>query len=195
MENAVGNAPGGEIMTDGKNAKSGHAWVVSAIPGRIRIKLHPSKRSPALMNGVKDRLNSHEGVHHVRLNNGTGSITVRYDHDRHSTQSVLGLLEDLDTVFESLGHEAEMGSLEGEAGDTFASAGFVEALNDLNRKIYGATGVPVNLKILMPLLFAGAGLWSISKRGLMIEAVPGWLFLWLAFDMFVKLHPSESLRP
>lgn len=182
-------------MTDGKNAKSGHAWVVSAIPGRIRIKLHPSKRSPALMNGVKDRLNSHEGVHHVRLNNGTGSITVRYDHDRHSTQSVLGLLEDLDTVFESLGHEAEMGSLEGEAGDTFASAGFVEALNDLNRKIYGATGVPVNLKILMPLLFAGAGLWSISKRGLMIEAVPGWLFLWLAFDMFVKLHPSESLRP
>jgi hypothetical protein len=70
----------------------------------------------------------------------------------------------------------------------------VEALNDLNRRICGATGVPVNLKILLPLVFAGAGLWSISRRGLMIEAVPGWLFLWFAFDMFVKLHPSEKAR-
>jgi cation transport ATPase len=146
------------------------------------------------MNGVKERLDSREGVHHVRLNNATGSITVRYDHDRHSTQSVLGLLEDLDTVFQSLGHEAEMASPEGEVGEAFASAGFVEALNDLNRRIYGTTGIPVNLKILMPLLFAGAGLWSISRRGLMIEAVPGWLFLWFAFDMFVKLHPSENAQ-
>jgi len=181
-------------MTKGKNAKSGHAWVVSAIPGRIRIKLHSSKRSRALMNGIKERLDSHEGVQNARLNTSTGSITVTYDHLCHSKQNVLELLEDLDTVFQSLGHEADMAGLEGEAGDTFASAGFLEALNDLNRRIYGMTGIPVNLKLVLPLAFAGAGLWSISKRGLMIEAVPGWLFLWLAFDMFVKLHPSETPR-
>jgi len=178
----------------GKRAGGDHARVVSDVPGRIRIKLHPSKRSPVLMTGIKDRLNSHEGVHHVKLNNSTGSITVRYDRNRHSTQSVLGLLEDLDTVFQSLGHEAETANPEEWMGDDFASAGVVEALNDLNRRIRGATGIPVNLKILMPLLFAGAGLWSISRKGLMIEAVPGWLFLWLAFDMFVKLHPIDRAK-
>jgi len=179
-------------MEKGKRA-GGHARVVSDVPGRVRIKLHPSKRNPVLMTGIKDRLDSNEGVHHVKLNNSTGSITVRYDQNRHSTQSVLGLLEDLDTVFRSLGHEAEMANPEEWGGD-FASAGFVEALNDLNRRIRGATGIPVNLKILMPLLFAGVGLWSISRKGLMIEAVPGWLFLWFAFDMFVKLHPIERAK-
>ena len=146
------------------------------------------------MDRVKEHLGSREGVHHVRSNNSTGSITVRYDHNRHSTQSLLGLLEDLDTVFQCLGHEADMGSPEGALDDDFASTGFLEALNDLNGRIRAATGIPVNLKILMPLLFAGAGLWSISRRGLMIEAVPGWLFLWFAFDMFVKLHPGERAQ-
>jgi len=178
-------------MTNGNNAKSGHARVVSAIPGRVRIKLHPSKRSPAVMDGIKQRLDFHEGVRDVRLNTSTGSITVKYDHLRRGTESVLALLEDLDTVFQPLGHKTDMASPEGEVGDAFASAGFLEALNDLDRRIYGMTGIPINLKIVMPLAFAGAGLWSISKRGLMIEVVPGWLFLWLAFDMFVKMHPSH----
>jgi hypothetical protein len=100
-------------MVKRKKRADGHVHVVSDVPGRVRIKFHPSKRNPDLMNGVKARLDSREGIHHVRVNNATGSITVRYDHDRHSTQSVLGLFEDLDTVFQSLGHEAEMASPEG----------------------------------------------------------------------------------
>jgi hypothetical protein len=44
--------------------------------------------------------------------------------------------------------------------------------------------------MVLPLAFVGARLWSIGRKGLMIESVSGWLFLWLAFDMFVKLHLS-----
>ena len=178
-------------MKSGKTVIGGHARVVSAVPGRVRVKVHPQKRNPALMNDVKNSISSHEGIHDVKLNNATGSITVRYDHTRHSKESVLKLLEDLDTVFQSLVHEGELGSSEDGIDDDFASAGFLESLNDLNRRICGMTGIPVNLKVIIPLAFAGAGLWSISKRGLMVEAVPGWLFLWLAFDMFVKMHPGE----
>ena len=182
-------------MKERKNSAAGHARVVSASPGRIRIKVHPTKRDPVLMNGVKESVRSHEGIHDVSLNHNTGSITVRYDHHRHTKEGVLKFLEDFDTVFQSLGREAEFTGAEDGSEDAFASAGFVEALNDLNRRIYGKTGIPVNLKLLMPLLFAGAGLWSISRRGLMIEAVPGWLFLWFAFDMFVKLHPGDGAKP
>ncbi|MCG6878870.1 MAG: heavy-metal-associated domain-containing protein [Deltaproteobacteria bacterium] len=181
-------------MKSEKNVTGGHARVVSAVPGRIRVKIHRTKRNPALMNEVKKNIGSQEGIQDVRLNNHTGSVTVRYDHERHTKETVMKLLEDFDTVFQSLGREAEFEKPEDGADTTLASAGFVEALNDLNRRIYGKTGVPINLKILMPVLFAGAGLWSISRRGLMIEAVPGWLFLWLAFDMFVKLHPSHIAK-
>jgi hypothetical protein len=188
---ATGNGKGGGKMKIGKDPGRAHARVASAVPGRLRIKLHPSKRNPALMKGVKQSLVSREGVHDVRVNDATGSITIHYDQARHSKENVLKLLEDVDTVFHCLGHEADFGSLEGGVDDAIGSAGFLESLNDLNRRIYVMTGIPLDLKTIMPLAFAGAGLWSISKRGLMIEAVPGWLFLWLAFDMFVKMHPSE----
>lgn len=181
-------------MTKRKNAIGDRARVVSSVPGRIRVKVHKKKRTPTLMKEAKKNINAHDGIHDVRLNHATGSITVRYDHERHSKESVMKLLEDFDVVFQSMGEEADLTDSEGGKGG-FASAGFLGALNDLNGRIYGTTGVPVDLKILMPLLFAGAGLWSISKRGLMIEAVPGWLFLWFAFDMFVKLHPSEGPKP
>jgi hypothetical protein len=71
------------------------------------------------------------------------------------------------------------------------TAGFLAAIDDLNQRISAATGLPINLKLALPLAFVGAVLWSIGRKGLMIEMVPGWLFLWLAFDMFVKLHPAD----
>ena len=56
---------------------------------------------------------------------------------------------------------------------------------------YEAVGIPIDLKLALPLVFVGAGLWSIGKKGLMIESALGWLFLWFSFDMLVKLHPTD----
>lgn len=166
-----------------------HARVASAIPGRLRVKLHPAHRGQDVMDNIKRGLAPAEGVHDVKLNRSTGSITVRYDHTHHTTNSVLGLLQDLDVVAQSM-EAPGMEEPEAEVERTVRSEGFLAAVNDLNRRVFNSTGVPVDLKIILPLTFAGAGLWSISKRGLMIESVPGWLFLWFAFDMFVKLHPA-----
>ncbi len=178
-------------MKGKKDERRHHAQVASAIPGRLRIKLHPLHRSQETMDGIKRGLDPQGGVHDVRLNRSTGSITVRYDHGRHSTESILGLLEDLDVVVQSLGHAPVMEKPEQGTGEGVGSEGFLAAVNDLNQRIYGKTGIPVDLKIVLPLAFACAGLWSIGKKGLMIESVPGWLFLWFAFDMFVKLHPAH----
>lgn len=180
-----------------KGKKYHQAKIASAAPGRLRIKMHPESRDSGLMDGIRDRLAPHDGVHHVRVNPATGSITVKYDQSRHDTHSILGLMEDLDVVLQSLGHVPAMEKLGGGSEDEIPSAGFPAAIRDLNRRIYGSTGVPVDIKVLLPLCFAGAGIWSIARKGLMIESVPGWLFLWFAFDMFVKLHPvkTESAEP
>jgi copper chaperone CopZ len=165
--------------------------MASLAPGRLRIKLHPTSRDPQMMHGIKRSLESHEGIHGVTVNPASGSVTVKYDHGYHSTAGILGLLEDLDVVVESIGHMPTLEDHEIEGGDRLETEGFLAAVDDLNQRIYEATGIPINLKMALPLAFVGAGLWSIGKKGLMIESVPGWLFLWLAFDMFVKLHPPD----
>ena len=107
---------------------------------------------------------------------------------------ILGFLEDLDVIVDSIGHLPSIGE-NGDADHGGETPEFISAVNDLNQRIRRATGLPVDLKLALPLAFVGAGVWSIGKKGLMIESVPGLLFLWLAFDMFVKLHLARADKP
>ncbi|MBM4200979.1 MAG: heavy metal translocating P-type ATPase [Gammaproteobacteria bacterium] len=163
------------------------ARLASLVPGRLRIKLHRREHAPGMLERIKSRLEAHEGVHRVRVNPANGSLTLHYDPHQHGTAGVLGLLEDVDVMVESIGH---LPSIDG--GEGASAAGFIGAADDLNRRIRRFTGVPVDLKLALPMLFLAAGVWSTLRKGLMIEAVPGWLFLWFAFDMFVKLHSQSQ---
>jgi len=102
----------------------------------------------------------------------------------------LGFLEDLDVVAQETSPVFE-GDLPEAAGEGGAQLSFLQAIEDLDFRVWRSTVARINLKIALPLVFALAGLWSISKKGLMVAQVPGWLFLWMAFDMFVKLHPHR----
>ncbi len=175
--------------------KGNKARVASHVPGRIRFKLHPQNRDRETMEGIEQKLKSLEGVHNVRLNPACGSVTVHYDHERHSMAGILGFLEDLDVVVDSIGHLPTVGENGASPQGEGESPEFLTAINDLNRRIQQTTGLPVNLKLLLPLTFIGAGIWSIGKKGLMVESMPGWLFLWLAFDIFVKMHPARYNQP
>jgi hypothetical protein len=178
-------------MTDAKSNKNKTAIVVSHLPGRIRFKLHAQNRDKETMEGIKSNLEAREGIHDVRLNPTCGSVTVHYDHDCHSMSGILGFLEDLDVIVESVGHLPSIGE-NGDSDHGGESPEFISAVNDLNWHIRRATGLPVDLKLVLPLTFVGAGVWSISRKGLMTESVPGLLFIWFAFDMFVKLHSARA---
>jgi hypothetical protein len=97
-------------------------------------------------------------------------------------------------IVDSIGHLPGIGENEG-ADHGGEAPEFISAVNDLNRRIRSSTGLPVDLKLALPLAFAGAGVWSIGRKGLMIDSGPGLLFLWLAFDMFVKLHSTRADKP
>jgi copper chaperone CopZ len=181
-------------MEQAKHAKhaQGHlAGVVSRVPGRVRVRFHQQSRAANLMGGIADSLQSLEGIHGVKVNPATGSMTVHYDYARHGTDGILSVLQDLDVVFESTTHAPDAPVPEAGGAERGQAQDFLAAIDDLNARIRATSGVPVNLRIVLPLAFAAAGIWSVAKQGLMIESIPGWLFLWLAFDMFVKLHPSR----
>jgi hypothetical protein len=151
----------------------------SFAPGRLRVRIKPGSSTPQQIENLQRRLHSREGIKEVSANPATGSVTVSYDHSRYSTVGIFSLLEELDVIIDSmLGDEAAI------------SSGFLASIEDLNARLHAATGIPLDLKLLMPLALAGAGIWSIGKNGLMLKSVPGMLLLWLAFDMFVKMHPG-----
>jgi hypothetical protein len=101
------------------------------------------------------------------------------------------VLEDVDVIVSDY---TGISMPEGEtiAGGEKNSITFVGAVDDLNGWLSTVTGVPINLKLILPLSFLGAGLWSILRNGLMTARIPGLVFLWLAFDTFVKLHPANA---
>jgi len=157
------------------------ARIVSAVPGRLRIK---SGRNPSLLSRIKDALEAKSEVSRVQVNPTTGSFVVHYDTERSDKGGILKSLQDLDILVEDVIHAPSVASPE-------ATLTVNEAINDLNSRISRWAGFRVDLRTVLPLAFVGAGLWSMLRNGLMIEKVPGWLLLWLGFDLFVKTRPHE----
>jgi len=180
-------------MNQNKPKPQHRAHVASLTPGRLRIKLHPQHRDEATLQVIQTDLQAQEGVQEVKVNLANGSLTMQFDRGRYTPKGIMGLLEDVDVLVESIGQASKLEGVVPVQGEP--SPSFIFAVEDLNRRIQSTTGLPIDLKLVLPLTFIGAGAWSIARRGLMVEAVPGWLFIWFAFDMFVKLHPVRQGKP
>jgi hypothetical protein len=167
------------------------ARIASSLPGRLRIKLQDRvpAQDPIVLNDVQDQLAVRDGIEHVRVNRANRSVTIHYDEKKHSAHGLLGLLEDVDIAIDSLVERARFGGDEESGESGRGPSSFAVAIAHINRRIRVSTGLPIQLNTLLPLMFLGAGVWSIVRSGLMIEKIPGWIFLWLALDVYTKLHP------
>lgn len=161
-----------------------HAKLRSHVPGRLRIRLSPESRKQAVLGHLKKQLSAEKSVHDVVLNHTTGSVKIVYDHRQLDKEGMLKVLEDLGVVMITLVAEEEGGG-----GD---SASFAGAIEDLTARLSGFFGSGIELKTIVPLAFLGLGLWAIARNGLRFDRIPGWLFLWVAYDMYTKLHTSRS---
>ena len=166
------------------------AKVASQVRGRLRVKFDRHSRDQAQLEHIGRYLEAQSGIGHVVVNAATGSMTIRYDHAKRHGDDIFGLLKDLDVMVESTLHPPSFE--EPGQGRKHGYPSLPEAIDDLNAYVQRTIGVPLNLRLALPLGFVAAGVWSIARRGLMIETVPGWAFLWLALDTFVKLHPERA---
>jgi hypothetical protein len=142
---------------------------------------------------LKKTIEEQQGVHGVEVNHAAGSITVKYDEQTHGGMGIFDLLEALDVIVGTVMDAPRIEAPTEWDGHSKAAVTLAGVLDDLDKGIAGFTGHAVNLRTLFPLSLAGLGVWRILESGLMLEMVPGWLLLWLAFDSFVKLHPP--VRP
>jgi copper chaperone CopZ len=148
------------------------------------------------MTRLKHAIEAQQGVQGVDVNHAAGSITVKYDAPTHGERGIFGVLEDLDLLIGAVidAPHIEAAPAEGH-GHSKAAGTLIGALDGLDKHVAEFTGHTMNLRTLFPLTLAGLGVWQIVKNGLVVEMVPGWLLLWLAFDSFVKLHsPAPPTR-
>ncbi|MGA3175389.1 MAG: HMA2 domain-containing protein [Syntrophorhabdales bacterium] len=164
-----------------------HARVASHVPGRIRVRLEPLARRSHTMKRIKDHLEAQDGVSDVGLNPTTGSVIVRYDRSKIHESGIIKALDDIHVLASYVSGAKPAGSGPGNG----AARTLMEAVDDLNRRLK-IGGLGIDLRNALPLAFLGAGIWSIAKAGLGLEKIPPFLFLWLALDTFVKLHPPAE---
>lgn len=166
-----------------------HGRTASSTRGRLRIRLDRASRSAHLLDQVKQHLEAQPGVDNVDTNARTGSVTIRFDHTKQNKGELFRLLGDLDVVMDEALSATDAG--EAEVGGSASGKGLATAIDDFGAWVRQTTGMRVDLRKWVPLALVGAGVWSIARQGPMIESVPGWVFLWLALDVSVKLHPQH----
>ena len=165
------------------------ARIASYVPGRLRIRLQPKSGEPDSMGELEGQLSASDGVRAVKLNQRASSVTVHYDGERHAIADMLQLLRDLGVVFEELADVPWSESPACPACQDRPSA-LVRTVDGLNARVPRAARLGLDLKTAIPLAFAGAGLWSFARQGL-VKTSPGWLLLRVALEIFVKLNPAR----
>jgi Heavy metal associated domain 2 len=162
------------------------AEVASDIPGRLRVRF--PRRSRHILTDLQQALAGEQGIQAVDVNHTAGSLTVTYDQQVHQRTDIVGLLRDLDVLLATVLDAPQIDTPPGEKAQPLAALTVADVLDDLDQQVAGLTGYPVHLRTLVPLSLVGLGAWQSWTQGLGFTMIPGWLWLWLGFDAFVKLH-------
>jgi cation transport ATPase len=172
---------------------------VHHIPGRLRIRLPKSRRSPRLYRELQDFVQGLGGVRHVEINPTTGSILVHYEPESHeqvrsmvhsaATSDEFQMppgLGDADQLAETIEKEAEFLAAHSEL-----ALHVVNSVKSLDRTVRQATDNTVDLKVLVPAAFA---VWAFFSVGVEVST-PLWVSLGIfSFNSFVALHRPTTVQ-
>lgn len=163
------------------------AAIVSASPGRVRLRLPRSSRGPRLVQRVRDGLANRPGIERVDANESTGSVVVHFDQQAISPDGLLELIHDAGVVIEELNPFDVTEVFRARTRSTVATRISTTA-DHFDRQLALATGQKVDLRLLFPLGLFAFAVRQIAVAGLGLNQVPGYVLLWYAFDSFWKLH-------
>lgn len=163
-----------------------HTRIVSAIPGRTRLKVSTKRRNKNEMARIATALKEELKAPEAHINVKTGSILVRHPH--RSLGDLRKILQDLGIILESATNipVPTMG------GKSAAASAVSDAVADLNTRLGLATGGVLDLRILAPLGFGTLAALQWMRRGWQFEVVPWYVLAYAAFDTFVKLHYTRE---
>jgi copper chaperone CopZ len=161
------------------------AGVKHHLPHRTRLKVPAHHRDAETMNSVKSQLEYIPGVKSVQVNQRTGSIVVDHD-ERDDTLELMG--EAIQNIAEDLFHELLMVEEVELPGLSIVAHFIRKSLSKADSKVAEETSNVVDLKVMVPLLFFGAGVVKSVQSGSWWGEVPSWVLFYFAYDSYMKFH-------
>ena len=164
------------------------ATIVHGIPGRVRVRLDSSLRTPEFMGLLAESLSQMEGVRHVQINPVTGSLLLLYDPTRLSLEQLYGAATAANIT---LAFPAEAGERPFTGEPTGTAQGINSFIGRLDRALFDFTDGKLDLRTLFPLGLATAALRQIATSGGNVAAAPWYVLLWYSFESFTRYNSSK----
>ncbi len=168
-----------------QNRGNRQATIVHAIPGRVRVRLDPTLRSPDFMRSLVETLSEVKGVHQVQSNPTTGSILLLFDPGVLSLEQLYLAASAADVVIVTPGASSEPPVSE---QTTPLARSINSAVGRMDRTVFDFTGGKIDVKTLFPLGLAAAAVRQIATSGGNLAAAPWYVLLWYSFETFTKYN-------
>ena len=171
-------------------------------PGRTRIKVPKGHRSQ--LRKIKEEILKQQGVKSVEVNNDTGSVLVKHDHE-------LPIFEVLHSAIEAVGGDVLTTLIEGESaaaveiigplGLAAAAFGILEGLgkavfsssNDASNRLGNLFSEPQSSwKTLVPAGFLLAAAYKAYETRMFWQGITPALLCYWAFDTYWKFNVQET---
>lgn len=172
------------------------AYIAHSIPGRIRIKVPDGKGNPALLEKLRELLQSAPAVKTVDCNPLTGSVLIHYS--PQPNESIPAFLSAgngstppflLDPAPSNRPRDIVRKRARREKPHSEAAQGVIGFFRDLDLMVRDATGDQLDLKLLLPLVAGLLGVALLPRTA----STPLWVTLMIfAFSSFLVLHVPGS---
>jgi cation transport ATPase len=169
-----------EVQTSNGDGVRHQAKVTHQSRGRTRVRLARESRDPANLARITQHLEAQEGVREVSANAQTGSVLVKYDHETQTHEGIMSIFEDVNVLVETAIPEVAEGE---EEGDQLS-----KAIDDLNARVYRATGQKAHLGWFAIAGLTAAGVFQTAVFGLGLEFIPGPVLLIAAVELYRRRH-------
>lgn len=173
----------------------------SKTTGRIRFRLREDMRTPEAIAKVQAQLEKDERVSEVKINQRTGSVTVKHEaqHDGHKllheALAEAELLAEVALDLPEEEEEGEGGGAPGESGYAKLDTQVADLIYNVDRAIYERTNGKIHLRgRVIPAAIAGVGIAQMAIYGIGLELLPGPVLLWIAYDIYHKVNKDFAAR-
>lgn len=168
---------------------SARGVVEHTAPGRVRLRVQgtPKQRAAALK-AVED-VAQNPAVSSVETDPRTGSALISFDSEEMNVEDMFAEIREAHEAFEDL-LPPRMALVVDRDASAVASTVMARA-TAANQRVRGATDGVLDLRMLVPLGFAGLSARQLLRQGISVKGIPWYVLAWYSFDSFIKLHPRE----
>src|SRR6516162_9219964 len=166
--------------------------LVHHLPRRMRFRVSHRHRDEGAVRRIRDSVMSVAGVKSVEVNERTGSVLVHHEERAavvdNVSEALTGIGED---IFEEI---LESSIEEIVPGGSIIAHLIKTRMGGADSFVSQLTNNVIDLKMLLPLCFLGAGLFQASRNRDWLGQVPAWVLFYYAYDSYLKFHGPAVQR-